>query len=294
MKILKETLNNYRVLVDDFINRLSAKGMFPPLFKDALFYTPKSGGKRIRAMLAMLAGNMFLAKMEDVVYVAAAIELIHAYSLIHDDLPAMDNDDFRRGKPANHKVFGEALAILAGDGLNTYAFDVIACSGLESRKKADIVKILSRSAGIGGMVVGQAADILSSRGQLSRYKDKYLVNFIHKHKTAKLIQASVVCGAICGSPNGEELEKMSKYGLFCGVAFQIIDDCLDIVGDEKKLGKKKVDEANNTLTYPKVYGLEKSFETAEKLKNMAIKEIKDIKGSEGLVEIAKLIIERDR
>ena len=289
-----ETLNNYRVLIDDFIERLYRKKRFPDIFNEALFYTPKSGGKRIRAMLAMLAGDMFLAKLESSVYIAAAIELIHAYSLIHDDLPAMDDDDFRRGKPSNHKVFGEAIAILAGDGLNTYAFNVISNAPLESDKKIKIMEILSNNAGVGGMVVGQAADILSSENKLKIKSEKQLVNFIHKHKTAKLIQASVVCGALCGNPDISELERIKKYGLYAGVAFQIIDDCLDIVGDEKKLGKKKVDAVNNTLTYPKVYGLDNSFKTANRLKTMAINEIKNLKNSEGLINIAKLIIERDR
>ncbi len=293
-KNLKEMLNNYKVLVDDFIDRLSLKRIFPPLFNEALFYTPKSGGKRIRAMLVMLAASMFDANMEDAVYVAGAVELIHAYSLIHDDLPAMDNDDFRRGKPSNHKVFSEALAILAGDGLNTYAFNIILNSNLNDKKKVNVAKILSDNAGIGGMVTGQAADILSSEKKLTQYKDKFLVNFIHKHKTAKLIQASVVCGALCGNPSEDELEKIKRYGLYSGVAFQIIDDCLDVVGDEKKMGKKRVDNINDTLTYPKVYGLNKSYELADKLKGMAVEQVKNLKNSEGLIEIAKLIIERDR
>ncbi len=289
-----EKLNNYRVLVEDFIERLSRIKRFPEQFNEALFYTPKSGGKRIRAMLCMLAGEMFSALASDTVYVAAAIELIHAYSLIHDDLPAMDDDDFRRGKPSNHKVFGEALAILAGDGLNTYAFRIITESGLDDTKKVRIVKLLSDAAALGGMVVGQAADILSSRGELDHKPKKQLVNFIHKHKTARLIQASVVSGALCGSVSKKELERLSQYGLYIGVAFQIIDDCLDVVGDEKKLGKKKVDEINNTLTYPKVYGLKRSFEMANRLKEMAIRSIGSMKGSEGLIGIAKLVVERDR
>ncbi len=290
-----EILNRYRKIVDNFIIELeNNERIFPKSFKDAMFYTPKSGGKRIRAALVMMASDMFGGKEKDATYIASAVELIHAYSLIHDDLPAMDNDDFRRGKPSNHKVFGEAFAILAGDALNTYAFDIILRSNLENYKKVEILRILSVSAGIGGMVVGQAADILSSDGKLNDISKKRLVNFIHKHKTAKLIQSSLLCGAICGNPTKEEIEKIKRYGLYTGVAFQIIDDCLDIVGDESKMGKKKVDEINNTLTYPKVYGLEKSFEFANRLKEMAIKEIKDIDNSGNLIEIAKLIVERDR
>lgn len=289
-----EILNRYRVYVDNYIECLSNERRFPGIFNKALFYTPKSGGKRIRAMLVMLASDMFGGKTNDAVHIASAVELIHAYSLIHDDLPAMDDDDFRRGQLSNHKVFGEAMAILAGDALNTYAFDVILDSNLDDSRKVKIIKILSRSAGIGGMVVGQAADILSSEDKLADRKKRWLVNFIHKHKTAKLIQTSVECGALCGNPNKDELEKISKYGLYIGVAFQIIDDCLDIVGDEKKLGKKKVDEINNTLTYPKVYGIERSFEMADRLKNMAVSQIEGLRDAESLVEIAKFIIERDR
>ena len=287
-------LNLFKEMVDDFIEKLSKQKRFPDIFREALFYTPKSGGKRIRAMLVLTAAEMFDADIQKAVHIAAAIELMHAYSLIHDDLPVMDNDDFRRGKPANHKVFGEDLALLAGDGLNTYTFSVIAESPLDEKRKIEIIKWISNNAGIGGMVVGQVVDVLAARERLKKHSPKMLVNFIHKHKTAKLIQASVVSGAICGNPSKEELKRIEKYGLYAGVAFQIIDDYLDVVGDEKKLGKKKVDEINNTLTYPKVYGLKNSYKTAQKLKDMAIDEIKDLNGSKPLIDIAKLIVERDR
>ena len=288
-------MKKYIELVNNYIDELSKKPLFPEIFKEALFYTPKSGGKRIRALLVILSGEMFSANIDQTLPIAAAIELLHAYSLIHDDLPVMDNDDFRRGKPANHKVFGEDLALLAGDGLNTFTFNVISnAENIEQSKRIEIIKWLSNNAGIGGMVVGQVVDILSAREKLKGFSLKRLVNFIHKHKTAKLIQVSVVCGAICGNPSKNDLEKIAKYGLFSGVAFQIIDDCLDVVGDEKKLGKKKVDEINNTLTYPKVYGLKRSFEMADRLKDMAIDQIKEFKKSQPLIDIAKLIVERDR
>ncbi|WP_022671002.1 polyprenyl synthetase family protein [Hippea alviniae] len=287
-------LNLFKEMVDDFIEKLSQQKRFPDIFREALFYTPKSGGKRIRAMLVLTAAEMFNADIQKAVHIAAAIELMHAYSLIHDDLPVMDNDDFRRGKPANHKVFGEDLALLAGDGLNTYTFSVIANSPLDERKKIEIISWISNNAGIGGMVVGQVVDVLTARERIEKHSPKMLVNFIHKHKTAKLIQASVVSGAVCGNPDEEELKRIERYGLYAGVAFQIIDDYLDVVGDEKKLGKKKVDEINNTLTYPKVYGLKNSYRFAQKLKDMAIDEIKDLKGSKPLIDIAKLIVERDR
>ena len=289
-----EGLNRYREMVDSFIDKLSKKAIFPPLFQEALFYTPKSGGKRIRAMLVFSSGRITEAEEEPLTYIASAIELMHAYSLIHDDLPVMDNDDMRRGKPSNHKVFGEDIALLAGDGLNTYTFNLISTAPLSDSKKVEIIKWLSNNAGIGGMVVGQVVDILTARGRLNGYSKKRLVNFIHKHKTAKLIQASVLCGALCGSPTQDVLERLEKFGLYLGVAFQIIDDYLDVVGDEKKLGKRKVDEINNTLTYPKTYGLEKSYTMAQKLKNMAISEIEGLNNSDGLRQIAKIVVERDR
>ncbi|WP_025270675.1 polyprenyl synthetase family protein [Hippea sp. KM1] len=287
-------LSHYKELVDSFIDELAEVKRFPKVFQEALFYTPKSGGKRIRAMLVMCAASMFGADDAESLHIAAAIELLHAYSLIHDDLPVMDNDDFRRGKPANHKVYGEDLALLVGDGLNTYTFSVIADAPIDDTRKVKIIQWLSNNAGIGGMVVGQVVDVLSSRQRLEGYSPKRLVNFIHKHKTAKLIQASVVCGAICGNPDEKQLNRLAKYGLYAGVAFQIIDDYLDVVGDEKKLGKKKVDEINNTLTYPRVYGLERSYDMAQRLKEMAISQIEGIEGSKDLIDIARLIVERDR
>ncbi len=289
-----ERLSYYKEMVDRFIEKLSEKPLFPPIFREALFYTPKSGGKRIRAMLVFSTGKITGAEEEPLTYIASAIELMHAYSLIHDDLPVMDNDDMRRGKPSNHKVFGEDMALLAGDGLNTYTFNLISNAPLSDSKKVEIIKWLSNNAGIGGMVVGQVVDVLTARSRLNGYSKKRLVNFIHKHKTAKLIQASVLSGALCGNPTEDMLKKLERFGLYLGVAFQIIDDYLDVVGDEKKLGKKKVDEINNTLTYPKTYGLEKSYAMAQKLKEMAISEIKMLNNSDELKQIAKLVVERDR
>ncbi len=286
-------MNNYRNMVDDFLLHLSQKPIFPKLYRDAMFYTVLNPGKRIRALLVLTTASMFSDDIACAVPAAAAIELIHAYSLIHDDLPAMDNDDLRRGKPANHKIFGEDMAILAGDGLNTYSFSVIANSDLSDRKKIKIISILSKYAGIYGMAVGQAADVLYSTNRL-KCNDKKLVNFIHKNKTARLIQASVIIGGICADAKDDVLEKLSKYGLYIGLSFQIIDDCLDIVGDEKKMGKKKVDSINNTLTYPKVYGLERSYEMAERLHNNAIREINGLNGGEKLVKLAKIMVERDK
>ncbi len=289
-----DALGRYKEIVDEFIEELSRRNIFPPVFREALFYTPKSGGKRIRAMLVFSAGKITGASEKVLVHVASAIELLHAYSLIHDDLPLIDNDDFRRGKPSNHKVFGEDIALLAGDGLNTFAFNIIANAPLEDSKKIKIIKWLSNNAGVGGMVVGQVVDVLTARERLKGYSPKRLVNFIHKYKTGKLIQASVLSGALCGNPSMETIGRLERFGLYVGVAFQIIDDYLDVVGDEKKLGKKKVDEINNTLTYPKTYGLKRSYEMAQRLKDMAIEEVEGLDNSEELKHIARLIVERDR
>ena len=292
-KNLTRQMNEFRDMVDGFLLHLSQKPLFPKLYRDALFYTVLNPGKRIRALLVLGAASIFSDDIACVVPVAAAVELMHAYSLIHDDLPAMDNDDLRRGKPSNHKVFGEDMAILAGDGLNTYSFSVIANSDLSDMKKIKIISLLSEYAGIYGMAVGQAADVLYSTNRL-KCDDKKLVNFIHKHKTARLIQASVMIGGICSGVKEEILEKLSKYGLYIGLSFQIIDDCLDVVGDEKNMGKKKVDNINNTLTYPKVYGLKRSYEIAGRLYDNAIREINGLDGGEKLLNLAKMMVERDR
>ncbi len=286
-------LNTALQTVEKRLKELSNVSVFPRVFKEALFYTLLNGGKRLRALLFLSTVNMFSFDVKPFVDIACAIEMIHAYSLIHDDLPAMDNDEMRRGKPSNHIVYGEDIAILAGDGLNSYAFDLISHTRLDASRKIEVIKILSRYTGIRGMVIGQACDVLTSSGRLNG-NEKLLVNFIHKHKTARFIQGSILSGCAATGANKEAREKLSRFGLYIGIAFQIIDDCLDIVGDEKKLGKKKVDKQNNTLTYPRVYGLNRSYAMARKLYENAVAELKNLEKTYNLLELAGMIVERDK
>ncbi|OSS42214.1 Octaprenyl diphosphate synthase / Dimethylallyltransferase / (2E,6E)-farnesyl diphosphate synthase [Desulfurella amilsii] len=282
-------IDNYKQIIDSKLYIFcKQQNLHVDQFQEALCYSLLNGGKRLRAILMLSIVELKRPLSEEDYKVALALEMMHAYSLIHDDLPAMDNALLRRNLPTNHIVFGEDLAILAGDGLNTNTFNVISSARLPSDKVVEIIKILSAKAGIYGMVLGQAADILSSINKLKK-SDKWLVNFIHKNKTARFLQACCEIGAVLGD---FERDIFSKFGLYLGMSYQIIDDYLDVVSDKKTLGKDKKDIDNNTLTYPRVYGMEKSLELANKLKSLAIGTIKKVNGSEKLVELAEYIVKR--
>ncbi len=222
---------------------------------EAMRYSVIGGGKRLRPCLALLTGDMLGASPADVLPSACALEMIHTYSLIHDDLPAMDDDDFRRGRPSNHKVFGEAMAILAGDGLLTLAFETVARRTRDKSRVADLVRVIGEGAGHDGMVGGQVVDISSDASQM----DEALLEHLHSRKTAALIRASVLAGAVAGHADGAAMKALSRYGLNLGLAFQVTDDVLDVVGDSATLGKTAgKDQKSNKLTYPAVLGLERS------------------------------------
>lgn len=274
-------------LINKHLENFIPKGIPKELF-DAMEYSLKAGGKRIRPILVLESARSLKKNVDinDFIDIAIATEFIHTYSLIHDDLPAMDNDDFRRGKPTCHKVYGEAIAILAGDGLLTYAFEIISNNKkIDPKKLISIINILSHNVGIYGMVGGQAGDILDS------FQD---VNFIHTNKTAKFISACCQIGAILLDASKEELYKLEKYGLNIGIAFQIWDDVLDEIGDESKTGKKlHKDKEKNKITYPSVYGLEKSIEIAKDNVKKAKDLIKDLESPEFLYNLADYIISRE-
>ncbi|MOA00785.1 Farnesyl diphosphate synthase [compost metagenome] len=228
--------------------------------------------------------------------VACAVEFIHTYSLIHDDLPAMDNDDFRRGKPTNHKVFGEATAILAGDALLTHAFHLIPLAvkqgGISAEIAIDIVADLAKLAGAPGMVGGQVADMEGEQGVTSIEELEY----IHLHKTSDLVQFSVIAGARIGGADSRQLELLGKYARNIGLAFQIQDDILDLVGDESKLGKKtNSDVQQNKVTYPYLIGLEASKHQVELLTQEAKSAVLEagLQSPERLLEIADYLVKRD-
>ena len=262
----------------------------------AMNYSLFAGGKRLRPILCM-AGSAAVGGDEGrVLPVACALELIHTYSLIHDDLPAMDNDDMRRGKPTSHKVFGEAIAILAGDGLLTEAFHLMTMTDLPKGRGSHtlqrVIALISTAAGYRGMVGGQSVDIQMQGREI----DPSLVEFIHNHKTGALIAASVCSGAILGGGVKEQVEAVTSYGNKIGLAFQIADDILDIEGDSHEMGKGVGgDKEKGKITYPLIHGLDRSKEL---LKELVEKEIESLKQfdlrADPLRHIAKYIIERNK
>jgi len=232
----------------------------------AMRYSLFAGGKRLRPILCLAGAEAVGASPETAIPAALALEMIHTYSLIHDDLPSMDNDDLRRGKPTSHKVFGEALAIMAGDGLLTEGLWFLARAGLQGLIQPDralaALEIIARASGKEGMIAGQVVD-LESEG---REVDESLVRFIHRHKSGALIEAAVTSGAVLGGGNKSQIKALERYGQSIGLAFQITDDILDIEGDPEQMGKKPgVDQARGKATYPRAVGLNKSWEVARSM-----------------------------
>lgn len=286
----------YRV---DYIEKLlkehipEEKGYQKTIF-EAMNYSLKAGGKRLRPILTLEACRIVGGNEEDVIPFAIAIEMIHTYSLIHDDLPALDNDDLRRGRPTNHKVYGDAMAILAGDGLLNYAFEIMLKSSIGKENPAkylNAINEIAKSSGVYGMIGGQVVDIESEDKKIEMEK----LDFIHLNKTAAIIVGCMRAGAIIGDATEKQLENITKYATNIGLSFQIADDILDITGDESKLGKKVgSDIDNNKSTYPSLIGLEKSKEIANDLINEAKTRISNIKGdTEFLNDLAEYIVARD-
>lgn len=236
----------------------------PRLLHEAMRYSTLAGGKRLRALLAMAACEAVGGDVRKTDVFAAALEMVHAYSLIHDDLPCMDNDDLRRGKPTNHRVFGEAMAVLAGDGLLTEAFLRLAQMpkkhDVSSETTVRIIEGLAEAISSRGMVGGQAMDILSEGKEISGDS----LRFIHSRKTGALFTAALRGGALLGGGSQEELEALTSYGKNFGLAFQITDDILDETGDSSKTGKAVgADQEAGKQTYPRLYGLDRSRELAQ-------------------------------
>jgi geranylgeranyl diphosphate synthase, type II len=230
----------------------------PKRLKDSMYYSLQAGGKRIRPILMFAAIEHFNKDLKKAVVPAVALEMIHTYSLIHDDLPAMDNDDLRRGKPTNHKMFDEATAILAGDGLLTAAFYLISISSqLQPEEKIFVMKELAKASGPEGMVAGQMLDLEGEEKSLSikELKD------IHGLKTGELIRFAIRCGAYLGGATPPQIEALDEYAKAIGLIFQIQDDILDVIGEEKEIGKRVgSDEERHKSTYPKILGLNGAIE----------------------------------
>lgn len=277
---------------NDELNSLFANKE-PRKLYDAMAYSALLGGKRLRPMLLLAACNCFGGEIKHAMPFALAIELIHTYSLIHDDLPAMDDDDLRRGRQTNHIVYGEAMAILAGDGLLNMAYELMSnsCADNFDKKNALAMKEISISAGAKGMVGGQAVDILSEGSEVSESTLRY----IHEHKTASLICASLTAGATIGGACDTDIEKFRNAGKFIGFAFQVQDDILDYEGDEKTLGKPiRSDERNKKATYISMHGIEKSTADFKHDLNEAITVLESVKNTENLIQIVKNILHRDK
>jgi len=248
----------------------------------------------MRPILVLASAEAVGGSEQKVLPVAAAFEMIHTYSLIHDDLPAMDNDSLRRGKPTSHTVFGEALAILAGDALLTYAFQLLAerskDSLLTAEQQVRAIFIISRAAGVNGMIGGQVVD-LESEG---RFVDNDILEYIHRHKTGALIRAAAEIGVLVGGGSEEQFKSTSRYGENIGLAFQIIDDILDVEESSKILGKSAgKDNRTGKATYPQVYGIAKARKEAARLTHEALQSIEPF-GERGwpLSALARRILER--
>ncbi len=250
-------------LIDKALDKYLPEQTKPEIITKAMRYSLFAGGKRLRPKLIMTAYRTIGGrKIEDTIPAACAVEMIHTYSLIHDDLPAMDNDDFRRGKPSCHKAFGEAIAILAGDALFATAYEVLLKTKTSPEKLLQITTLLTSAIGIDGIIGGQVMDIVSGADT----EDEELLKYIHTHKTAKFISACLVIGALLADAYKEELRAIKKIGDALGLAFQIVDDVLDVKSTKSDLGKSvHKDEAQKKLTYPAMYGIDESIKQAGKL-----------------------------
>ncbi|MBY2306931.1 polyprenyl synthetase family protein [Clostridioides difficile] len=261
---------------------------------EAMNYSLSAGGKRLRPILTLEACKIVGGNEDEAIPFAIAIEMIHTYSLIHDDLPALDNDDLRRGRPTNHKVYGEAMGILAGDALLNYAFEVMLAGSINKENPEKYLKAINeiaKGAGIYGMIGGQVVDAESENKQIEKEK----LDYIHMNKTAAMMVGCMRAGATIGGANSEQMEEITKYAKNIGLSFQIVDDILDIVGDEAKLGKKVgSDIENHKSTYPSLLGLDKSKEIAHNLIDEAKKSIEKLSDDVDFLKgLAEYIIDRE-
>ncbi len=273
----------------------SVPQQYPDTIYEAMRYSLLAGGKRLRPILCLASCEMMGGTMEMAMPTACALEMIHTMSLIHDDLPAMDNDDYRRGKLTNHKVYGEDIAILAGDGLLAYAFEYIASQteNVPAPRVLQVVAQLGRAVGAAGLVGGQVVD-LESEGKSDISLET--LNFIHKHKTGALLEVCVVSGGILAGATEEDLQRLSAYAQNIGLAFQIIDDILDITATQEKLGKTVgKDQQAQKVTYPSLWGIEESQKQAQQLIETACAQLEPFgEKAQPLLALAHFIVNRDR
>lgn len=259
---IKKEINEF--LVDYFSN----KGTYNKVIYDSASYSINIGGKRIRPILMLLTYSMYKENWREILEFSSAIEMIHTYSLIHDDLPCMDDDDLRRGKPTNHKVYGENIAVLAGDTLLNEAMNLMMRFSLKNGEKSLVAaEMIASAAGPEGMIGGQVVDIMNEGKKISEDELKYM----HMKKTGALIKVSIISGAILGEAPEDDTRKLEKFGENLGLAFQIKDDILDVIGSTEKLGKNVLsDEESNKSNFIKMYGLEYCIKECERLTKESI------------------------
>ncbi|MEA5594999.1 geranylgeranyl diphosphate synthase CrtE [Rivularia sp. UHCC 0363] len=284
-------LKERQQLVETALDK-SIEIVYPQKIYEAMRYSLLAGGKRLRPILCLATCEMTGGTIEMAMPTACALEMIHTMSLIHDDLPAMDNDDYRRGKLTNHKVYGEDVAILAGDGLLAYAFEYVAThtQNVPATQILQVIARLGRAVGAAGLVGGQVVD-LEMEGKTDVPLET--LNFIHNHKTAALLEASVVCGAILTGASPSEIQRLERYSQNIGLAFQIVDDILDITATQEQLGKTAgKDQKAQKVTYPSLWGLEESKKQAQLLVEAACAQLETFRQAKPLIALAYFITSR--
>jgi geranylgeranyl diphosphate synthase type II len=291
--MLEQRLNEGRALTDAALERLLPAGdIRPSSIHQAMRHSVFAGGKRIRPILSMEAGRAVAGALpQGIEELGAALEMLHTYSLIHDDLPALDNDDLRRGRPTCHKAFGEAIAILAGDGLQTQAYEVLSRLSCPAGRRVLIIEEIAKGTGtINGMIGGQVVDLEAEHTK----PDAENLEYIHRSKTAALITASVVSGGIYAGGTSEQINQLRCYGQAIGLAFQIVDDILDITQTSEQLGKTAgKDIASEKATYPALFGLEASRNKAAALLGSASKALENFGSRADMLRgLAQFLLER--
>lgn len=293
--MLKEVLEQGRVVTDEALERLLPPSTeYPATIHRAMRHSVFAGGKRIRPILCMEAGRMVASELPDgIEELGAALEMLHTYSLIHDDLPALDNDDLRRGRPTSHVVFGEAIAILAGDALQTQAYEVLAKLQCPAEPRVRIIEEVAHGTGtIDGMIGGQVVDLESEHSE----PDIHQLEYIHRAKTAALMAASLVTGGLYAGADSDQIRRLRSFGQQVGLAFQIIDDVLDVTQTSEQLGKTAgKDTAAEKATYPALFGIEESLKRADTLVSGAFAELEPFGArAETLKDLARYLVERTK
>jgi geranylgeranyl diphosphate synthase, type II len=293
--MLRETLKQGQARTDAALDRLiPLETQHPVSIHKAMRHSVFAGGKRLRPVLCMEAGRMITGSLPaNIEELGAALEMLHTYSLIHDDLPALDNDDLRRGRPTCHKVFGDAIAILAGDALQTQAYEVLSRLQCPAEARVRIIEEIARATGtLDGMIGGQVVDLEAEHSQPSAE----MLEYIHRAKTAALITASLVSGGLYAEATDRDVKKLRAFGQSIGLAFQIVDDVLDVTQSSEQLGKTAgKDTAAQKATYPALFGIDESVRKADALVNAAFAELESFGDrADTLKELARYLVERKK